>query len=101
MFGGEYIAPVFCRKLLAIIKRHLQRRIVRMQEHIWNDDFAVQVGTFARVSRVLVSACVPPWPPVKSAVLHVGDVIRNQVVASASRSLTEHHSSPVSEFNGQ
>src|SRR6266403_1264579 len=56
MFGGEYVAPVFCRKLLAIIKRHLQRRVVRMQEHIWNDDFALQVefmpGSCTRVPPV-------------------------------------------------
>src|SRR5580704_103313 len=35
---------------------------------------------FACMPRVLMIACIPPWPPIKTAVLDVRDVVGNKVV---------------------
>src|SRR6266700_6332197 len=39
MLGGENIALVFRRELLAVVKSHFQRGIVRMKYHVRSDDF--------------------------------------------------------------
>src|SRR6266446_5799485 len=80
MLGSENISLVFRRKLLAVIESNPQRGVVWMKDHIRRDDFVLQFGVLAVMSRVLVSAHVPPGPAVKAALLHMGNVIRNQIV---------------------
>src|SRR6267378_7286089 len=80
MLGSENIAMVFRRKLLAVIESNPQRGVVRMKDHIRRDDLVLQFRMLALMPRVLVSAHVPPGPAIKTALLHVGDIVRNQIV---------------------
>src|SRR5271167_357194 len=80
MFSSENIALVFLWELFAVIKRQFQRRVVRMKDDIRRNDFVFQLGMFAFVARVLMAAHIPPGPTVKTAVLHVGDIVGNQIV---------------------
>src|SRR3954462_9698991 len=56
---------------------------MRMEDHIWGDDFILQLRMLALVAWVLMAAHVPPRPAVKPAVLHVGYVVRDQIVSQS------------------
>src|SRR5580704_4033080 len=83
MFGRENIALVFRWKLFAVVKSEFQRRVVRVEDYVWRNDFVSQLGMLARVARILVATHVPPRPAVETAVLHMGDVIGNEVVTES------------------
>ena len=83
--------PGTCRP----IKRNLERSIVRLQQHIRHNRLIFQLRMLSLVPRILVRPHVPPRPAIKSAFLHMRDVIRTRLSPNASRSFTEHHNSPV------
>src|SRR5579864_406944 len=83
MFGGEDVAAVLFGKHLAVIKSHLQRGIVGLQDHVRSDDFVFQLRVLAGVARIVEAAHVIPRPAVEAAFLDVGNVVGNQVVAQA------------------
>src|SRR5580692_4795469 len=75
------VALIFCRELLALVEGQLKRGIMRLQDDVWSKDLFPELGMFALMSRVLVAAHIPPRPAVEPPVLHVGDVVRDQVIA--------------------
>src|SRR5664280_1224753 len=81
MFGGENVALVLRRKALAIVKGEFQRCVVRLKQDIWDKDFSSQFGMFAGMTRVLMIAHVIPRPSIEAALLHVGDVVGNKIIA--------------------
>src|SRR5205823_15004174 len=80
MLGGKNVSLVLRGKLLPLIKSQLERSIVRMENHVRRDDFVLQLGMFALVPGILLTAHVPPRPAVKATLLYVGDVVRDEVV---------------------
>ena len=83
VLGSEDIALVLGGKLFGVIQRHLQRGIVRLQEHVGIKHPGAQVRVFILVARVDVAAHVIPGPTVEAAILHMGDVIRGQILAES------------------
>jgi hypothetical protein len=81
MLGGENVSLVFCRELLALVECHLQRSVVRLQQHVGHNDFVLQFGMLAFVSWILMAPDVPPRPAVETAWLHMRDVVGHQIVA--------------------
>src|SRR6185437_4084114 len=81
MFSGKNVAAILSRELLALVESHLQRRDVRLDQHVGNNDFIFQFGMLAFVTRILMSANVIPGPAIEASVLDVSDVIRRQIVA--------------------
>ncbi len=65
----------------ALIELHLERSEVGIEQDVGDDDLGLQLGMFAHLPRVLNAAHVVPGPAVEAALLHVGDVVGNQVVA--------------------
>src|SRR5580693_1804815 len=51
-----------------------------MEYHIRCDDFVFQLSMFALVARILVAAEISKKPPVKTALLYMGNVVRDQIV---------------------
>lgn len=82
MFGGKDIAAIFRRELLSI-ESQFQRSVVRLQHYVGSDDFALQFGMFALMAWILMSVHVPPGPAVEAAILHVRDVVGDQVVSQS------------------
>src|SRR5467141_5248344 len=80
MLGSENIALILRWELSAFVEGDPERGVVRMKDHIRRDDFVLQFRMLALMPRVLVSALVPPGPAIITALLHVGDVVRNQIV---------------------
>ena len=72
---------VFLRELVAVVERHVDRRHVRLQEHVGDDRLLLQLGALALVARVLVRAEVVPGPAVETALLDMRDVVGHEVVA--------------------
>ena len=81
MFGCETVAAITGGKLFALIEQHLQRREVWIDQNVRGNDFGLQFGMFALMTRILVAAHVVPGPSVEPVFLHVSHVIRNEVVA--------------------
>jgi hypothetical protein len=81
VLSREAVAIVGRGKLLALVKSHLQRCKVRLQDDVRCDDLGLQLRVCTHQARVLVTAHVPPWPAVESIFLHAGDVVGNEVVA--------------------
>src|SRR5580704_13956112 len=81
VFGSENIALVFSRQLRAVIEGHLERSAMRLQQNIRSNDLVLQLGMLALVTRILVPADIPPWPAIEPAVLHVRDVVGNEIIA--------------------
>ena len=80
MLGGKNVSLVPDGELLALIKSKLQRRVVRLQQHIRHNDFVFQLRMLARMPRILMRADVPPGPAIESPFLYVGDVVGDEVV---------------------
>ena len=83
MFRGENVAAILPGKLLARIKRHFKRRIVRLHQNIGRNHSFSELGMFVAQSRVLMSTHVVPGPTVESSLLYVRDVVGHEVVAQA------------------
>src|SRR5258707_5624852 len=79
----ENVSAVFSGELTALIKSELQGSVVRLQQYVGRDFLILQFRMLPLMTGVLMAADVPPRPAVKTAFLHVGDVIRNKVVAEA------------------
>src|SRR5437879_10775037 len=101
MFGGEDVAAIFRGKLTALIKGDLQRRIVRLQQHIGHDGDAGQLRMLARVAGILVGTQVPPGPSIEPSSLNVRDVVRHQVVAQPVAFVYGAPELPVRRVDGQ
>src|ERR1700721_2465817 len=82
MLGSKNIALIFGGELFAGVKSKLQRSIVGLQKHVGSNHFIFQFRMLTLQPRILIAAHIPPGPAVESTVLHMGDVIRNQIVAS-------------------
>ena len=54
---------------------------MRLQEHVGNDDLVLQFGMLAFEARIGMASDVIPGPAVEAALLDVGDVVGDQVVA--------------------
>src|SRR2546423_6367511 len=80
MLGGKNVSLILRGKLLPLIKSQLERSIVGMENHVGRDDFVLQLGMFALVPGILMTAHVPPRPSIKATLLYVSDVIRDEVV---------------------
>src|SRR5216683_2068168 len=78
---GEDVAGILPGELAAGVEDHLERRGVRLQEHVGDEHFVAKLGVLPRVARVLDRPHVEPGPTVKAAGLDAGDVVRGQVVA--------------------
>ena len=65
----------------AFIEGQFQRSIVRLQKHVGNNHFVLQLGMLALVPGVLVIAHVIPGPAVESIFLHRTDVIGDKIIA--------------------
>src|SRR5581483_7344208 len=83
MLGGKAIAVIFCRKCIAGVERKPKRGRVRLDQDVGNGDLVLEVGPLTDVMRILVAADIKPWPAVERALLHAGDVVRNEIVAKA------------------
>src|ERR1035441_9869483 len=66
-----------------LIKRHLERGIVRLQQHVGNYGFICQLRMLTLMARVLMAAAVPPWPAIETAFVNMRDVIGDKVVTQA------------------
>src|ERR1700722_15361372 len=80
MLGGENIARVLCGKLRPIVERHVQRSVVRLQDYIRRNDFALKVRSLPGKPRILMRSHVPPRPAIEATRLHVRNVVGDQVV---------------------
>ena len=83
MLGREKISLIFRRKLFAIVESNSERCVVRVQQDVGRDDLVLEFGMLALVPGILMAAHVPPGPAVEAALLHMGDVVGNQVVAQS------------------
>src|ERR1700722_5483355 len=81
MLGRKNISVILVGKLIALIKRNFQRRIMRLQQHIGNNRPILQLRMLALVPRILMRPHIPPRPAIKSPIFNVRDVVRYQVVA--------------------
>src|SRR6266478_3447552 len=81
MLGREAVSTIFRRKRAAVVESQPKRSRVRLDQNVGNGDFALEIGTFAGVMRIFVVADIEPWPAIKCAFLHAGDVVWNEVVA--------------------
>src|SRR3984885_10226198 len=81
MLGGENVAAIFGRELIAAIECQFKRCVVRMEDDIGRYDFILELGMLSCVARILVFAYVPPGPAVKTAVFYSGNVVGDEVVA--------------------
>ncbi|CDX27565.1 hypothetical protein MPL3356_70065 [Mesorhizobium plurifarium] len=77
----EGVALIISRKIAAFVEGDVERRRMRLHQHIRNGDLAGEVGASALVARVLVVADIVPGPAVESAFLHRGRVFEGGVVA--------------------
>ena len=66
---------------MPLVEGHFERGVVRLQQDIGDDDLVFELGVLAFVAGVLMGADVLPGPAVEAAVLDVGDVVGNEVVA--------------------
>ena len=53
---------------------------MRLDQHVRNGDFALQVGTLASVGRILVLPDIKPGPAVKRALANPGDEVGYKIV---------------------
>src|SRR5882672_9917641 len=83
MFGSENIAAIFGGELGAFIEGQFERSVVRLEENVGNDYLVLQFGMLAFVTRILMTTDVPPRPAIEAALLNVGDVIGDEIVAQA------------------
>src|SRR4051812_37238719 len=81
MLRGEGIATIRLWESIAVVKRHVERSHVRLQEHVRHNHLVLQFGMLALVPRILIWAKIIPGPAVKTAFLHARDVVRHQIVA--------------------
>ena len=79
--GREDVSPVSGGKLPPIVKRQLQRSIVRLKQNIRNQHVRRALGMLARVARVGMASDVEPRPTIKTPVRDMGDVVGDQIVA--------------------
>src|SRR5882724_10255174 len=81
MLPGKNISLILRRKLFAVVEKKLQRSIVRLEQNIGNNRLIFQLRMLSWMARVLMTADVPPRPAIESALLHMSDVVGNQVIA--------------------
>src|SRR5579862_9949842 len=81
VLGSKNVSSILRRKFIRLVERDLQRGIMRLQQHIRHNRFILQLRMLPCMSRILMTPDVPPWPAIKSALLHMRDVIRHEVVA--------------------
>ena len=81
MLGRKKVPLIFRWELFAIIEGDSDLCIVRIQDDVRSDDLVFKFGVLAVVSGILMSAHIPPGPAEEATLLHMGDVIGNQVVA--------------------
>src|SRR5216684_2938752 len=83
MLGCENVSLIFGWELLAFVESHLEGSVVRLQQHIGNNDLLFQLRMFTLMARILVTADVPPGPAIKSASFDMGDVVGRKIVSQA------------------
>src|SRR5260370_14592543 len=83
VFGHERTTSVTVRKLLPRLKRELQRRHMRIQQHIRNDCGRDKVWLLRLDARIDIVPNVAVRPAVKSATFQRGKVIRWKIVSEA------------------
>src|SRR5258708_5577926 len=81
MLGGEYLVGVLARKLRACIEAHLQRGGMRLDQHVWDDRLAPQLGMRAFVPGVLVWTDVIPRPSIEAAQADARNVLWRKIIA--------------------
>ena len=51
------------------------------KQHVGNNGFVLQFWMFSFMARVLVGTDVPPGPAIEPTFLHMGNVVRNQIIS--------------------
>src|SRR5205807_10013109 len=77
----EQIAAELFGELTRGVEREPERRVVRRDEHVGNENLSFQLGMLCRMPRILMVAHVVPRPSVERIFLHVRDLIGDQIVA--------------------
>src|SRR6202043_220671 len=83
MLGQKYSSLVAGRKLLAGIKRKLQRRAVSTEEHVGNNSLCDQFGLLRVHARIHIVADVAVGPTIEAAVFHRRKIVWWQIVAES------------------
>src|ERR1700720_2072901 len=83
VFGGKDIAAIFGGKLGAFIEGDFEGSIVGLEKDIGDNRLVFQFRMPAVVTRILMTADVPPRPAVETSVLDMGDVVGDEVVSQA------------------
>ena len=66
---------------MSVVESHFERRGMRLNQNVGNDNFAGEVGSLALVMRILVVSDVVPGPFVASRRPLLRDVVGRQIVA--------------------
>src|SRR5207248_1966277 len=79
--GGENVAFVFSRKLVAGVETQIKRGRVCLYKHVGNNHLISKLRMFSLVSRIRMIADVKPRPAIKAARTHAADVVGRQIFA--------------------
>src|ERR1700745_1022801 len=83
MLSGKRVAFVLRRELRALVKGHLKRGEMRLDQGVRCNDPVFLFRMAALMPRVLCASHVVPRPAVEAALLDMGDVVRNEIVAKS------------------
>src|SRR2546423_6415740 len=81
VLGGERIAGVFGRKLVAAVDDHPHRGGMCLDQHVGHGDLVLEVRPLAAVARVFVGAKIVPGPAVEGAIAHARHEVGHKIVA--------------------
>src|SRR5205807_379231 len=70
-------------KLPAVIKGHVHRSRMGLQQNVWHADAVAQGGFLRGMTRILIAANIEPRPAIEGAFAHPGYKIGHKVVSKA------------------